>query len=504
MRLLSVAVPCGAVFLAATAGITSQNRAIPKTWDDSAVRSVQLPLASAAHSPVPIASDFYYRMPVRPVFASYPIYAPGREPPGYLDSLRRLAPRIVFDPAELRTDPDWIRAGALVFAAPIAYDGDPLEVVRLDLVRDSLWYKRAGVPVTKDGIMPFARYVIRKQGVVEVGSLACAMCHTRVLPNGSAVDGAQGNFPFDRALAFRLRANVAVRGNAALEDEKTANRALFRSPWLQNDPAARTDSMSLEQLIQAFEAIPPGVNARHGTGLWSPAQIPDLIGVRDRRYLDHTGLVRHRDIGDLMRYAALNQDADMLSSYGDFRPLAAIVGQIPDASDLSRYSDEQLYALARYVYSLEPPPNPNRPSELSRKGEAIFQRERCTQCHTPPLYTNNKLTLATGFKPPDEHLRAFDVMQRSVATDPGLAMMTRRGTGYYKVPSLRGVWYRGPFEHNGSVATLEDWFDPRRTQEGYVATGFKRSTARAVSGHRFGLSLTPDDRAALIAFLRTL
>jgi hypothetical protein len=54
------------------------------------------------------------------------------------------------------------------------------------------------------------------------------------------------------------------------------------------------------------------------------------------------------------------------------------------------------------------------------------------------------------------------------------------------------------------VATLEDWFDPRRTQEGYVATGFKRSTARAVSGHRFGLSLTPDDRAALIAFLRTL
>jgi hypothetical protein len=298
---------------------------------------------------------------------------------------------------------------------------------------------------------------------------------------------------------------VTARGHdAALEEEKTANRALFRSPWLPNDPAARTDSMSLEQLMQAFEAIPPGVNARHGTGLWSPAQIPDLIGVRDRRYLDHTGLVRHRDIGDLMRYAALNQDADMLSSYGDFRPLAAIVGRIPDASDLSRYSDEQLYALARYVYSLEPPPNPNLPNELSRKGEAIFQRERCAQCHTPPLYTNNKLTLATGFEPPEAHLRAFDVMRRSVATDPGLSMMTRRGTGYYKVPSLRGVWYRGPFEHNGSVTTLEDWFDPRRTQDGYVATGFKRSAARAVSGHRFGLGLTADERAALIAFLKTL
>jgi hypothetical protein len=26
--------------------------------------------------------------------------------------------------------------------------------------------------------------------------------------------------------------------------------------------------------------------------------------------------------------------------------------------------------------------------------------------------------------------------------------------------SAKGVWYRGPFEHNVSVATLEDWFDP--------------------------------------------
>jgi cytochrome c peroxidase len=30
---------------------------------------------------------------------------------------------------------------------------------------------------------------------------------------------------------------------------------------------------------------------------------------------------------------------------------------------------------------------------------------------------------------------------------------------YYKVPSLKGVWYRGPFEHNGSVATFEDSLD---------------------------------------------
>jgi hypothetical protein len=54
------------------------------------------------------------------------------------------------------------------------------------------------------------------------------------------------------------------------------------------------------------------------------------------------------------------------------------------------------------------------------------------------------------------------------------------------------------------VATLEDWFDPRWTREDYVATGFKRGAGRAVSGHRFGLGLSEDERAALIAFLKTL
>ena len=81
-------------------------------------------------------------------------------------------------------------------------------------------------------------------------------------------------------------------------------------------------------------------------------------------------------------------------------------------------------------------------------------------------------------------------MDVSIGTDPTLTMQTRRGTGYYKVPSLRGVWCRGPFEHNGSVATLEDWFDPNRLRDDYVPTGWKGYSvkARAVKGHELDLS----------------
>ena len=91
-------------------------------------------------------------------------------------------------------------------------------------------------------------------------------------------------------------------------------------------------------------------------------------------------------------------------------------------------------------------------------------------------------------------------------TDPGLALTTRRGTGYYKVPSLKGVWYRAPLTHSGAVATLEDWFDPARVLADYIPTGFGGVDGgpRPVRGHSFGLRLSNEDRRAPIPFLRTL
>jgi hypothetical protein len=234
--------------------------------------------------------------------------------------------------------------------------------------------------------------------------------------------------------------------------------------------------------------------------------VPDLIGVRERRYLDHTGHVRQLGIGDLMRYSAANQGLSSLARFGEARPGERARGALPDPATRSRYGDEQLYALARYLYALEPPRNPNRAGALAERGKRVFERSGCATCHTPPLYTNNMLTPVEGFTPSEEDRRRFDVMSIGVGTDPGLALRTRRGTGYYKVPSLKGVWYRGPFEHSGSVASLEDWFDPGRLRDDYVPTGFRGPGVerRAVPGHRFGLDLSAEDRRALIAFLKTL
>lgn len=462
--------------------------------------SVELPLASTGVPPEHISSDYYYRMSVRPIYKSYAIYAPGKEPRGYFERLKQLEPEIVFDPAKLKTEADWIKAGELAFDAPIMYDPGLLSDVR-----NPQWYRTVGVRLSKDGVMPYTRYVVRRKGTVEVGNFSCAGCHTRVMADGAIIKGAQGNFPAGAAFAFSLRSDRQPQQR--LETERGFMPILFAAPWLRPDPLARIEQMSLEELAAAAEADPPGVMARHGSSPFHPVQVPDLIGIKDRRYLDRTGLVRHREIGDLMRYGALNQGADLLSRNAGFRPLELLFGgKLPDPAMGDRYSDEQLYALAMYIYSLTPPPNPNRFDALAARGRKVFEREGCGTCHTPPLYTNNKLTPVPGFAPPPDHAVRYDILDVSVGTDPDLALKTRRGTGYYKVPSLRGVWYRGPFEHSGSVATLEDWFDANRLRDDYVPTGFKGFgvKTRAVKGHQFGLRLPADDKKALIAFLKTL
>jgi hypothetical protein len=319
------------------------------------------------------------------------------------------------------------------------------------------------------------------------------------MPDGAILKGAQGNLPFDRVFAYNYRF-----GGGPLDLARGLEHFLYAVPWVRPDPQARLEQMSIDEIASAHEPIPPGVVARHRTGPLFPVQVPDLIGVQDRHYLDRTGLQQHRSIVDLMRYAALNQGGDDLASYAGFIPVGS---PLPDPGNvLPRYSGEQLYALALYVYSLQPPPNANKFDAVAAHGQKIFAHEGCGMCHTPPLYTNNKLTLAEGFAPPPGADKKYDILPVSVGTDPNLALKTRRGTGYYKVPSLKGVWYRSMFGHSGWCATLEDWFDPRRTRDDYVPTGFKPLGAKtySVKGHPFGLDLSEQDRKALIAFLKAL
>jgi len=283
------------------------------------------------------------------------------------------------------------------------------------------------------------------------------------------------------------------------EDPGMARWRQYAVPWLENDIHDSLKSMTPDDQ-RALNTNTAGIVARFNGSPFFQTKVPGLIGLKDRKYLDHTATHRLRDITDVMRYAALVSCCEL----GDFGPYHML--PVEQRTIRSRFSNDLLFALAEYLYALEPPANPNVDDPSAKAGEKIFEREGCPECHTPPLYTSNKLTLSEGFRlPPDHPLRA-DILPMSVGTDPSLALKTRKGTGLYKIPSLKGVWYRALLNHDGSVSTLEEWFDPARLNDDFVPSGFigYKLTHRAVPGHEFGLKLSAEDKARLIAFLRTL
>jgi hypothetical protein len=367
---------------------------------------------------------------------------------------------------------------------------------------------RAGAPVANDGTFPFQRYVVLGDGDVRIGVLACGTCHTRVMPDGEVVKGGQGNHPVNRLVA---NAVLAIGGQPPL----AGHREQFGAPWIDHPSQTMIDTITPARVAQLFRAVPDGVHTRQGTSALYPASIPDLRGIRHERFFDATGVMQQRSIGDLMRYAAFNQFVDHLNRYGDFVPsLGRHPGPLPPPDSVmsvvngafTRFTDAQAFALAKFLYSLEPLPSPHEyDAETLALGERVFIQEGCVTCHPPPHFTNNELTPALGFEPPADHYDRFPIFDVSVETDPGLTLYTRRGTGYYKVPSLRGLWYRDLLFHDGSLS-LEQVLDPARLEDDFVPAGFHGadSPSRAVPGHPFGFELNDREKAALLAYLRTL
>lgn len=477
---------------------------IPKTWDMEAIKKFHLPPPDSSVTVTYAPEEYYDALPDHVLYKTFPMYIREFEKPGYLDSLRNLRPEITFDVNALKTQDDWIKAGELVFNWPVAYspaDGKVSPLKQADFANDNGKF-------TADGIYPFSRYLLTGEGKLVVGSLSCASCHTRVTETGEVIPGAQGN------VFNTLRFANAVRSQRIPFPVLQAGaRNLNYAPWA---PAIKVAPENPEEFANYIESIPAGAVDRQGGGYHFPFAVPSLIGIKDIKYLDRTGLMKHEGPGDLMRYAAFNQGMDMLTSYNGFIPGGKNNNsELPHGHEWNhpfgyagkKYTDAQLYALTQYIYSLKAPKNPNHFSkQIIDKGRKVFSKAGCVTCHTPPLYTNNKLTPVNGFEPPRDHFEKYDIFNISVETDSVSALYTRRGTGYYKVPSLRGVWFQSLFFHNGGLTTLEEVLDPKRLRPDFVPTGFMppHLKSMAVKGHPFGMDLTDEEKRALIAFIKTL
>ena len=471
---------------------------VPRTWDEVALAEWATPVAGLNVRPGHFSEAEYYRAPIDNL-RTYPVYHPDREPAGYWDKLRSLGAKPLIEPALLKTETDWIAAGKRVF---VEYDNPGLRTAApesIAAVRSKEQLATRKALVLADGTIDGIRWVVTPQGV-QLGVSNCSGCHIRILPDGQEIHGAPNNT--DSGNVFDL---FPIPGTSSVllpgDSPATAVWRSFYVPWRKDDIHAGLRGMTLEASAPIMgPAFQVGLFPRWHGSPYFPTKFPDLIGIRQRKYIDHTATHQHRGPGDLMRYAALVSYSDV-SDFGSHRILTDEQRKIP-----FRLPDEALYALALYIYSLEPPPNPNKMDERAVAGQKVFANAGCATCHTPGAYTNNKLTLAKGFTPPPDLPKSLDVMRVSVGTDPDLALKTRKGTGFYKVPSLKGLWYRGRYLHDGALTKIEEMFDPARLKEDYQPTGFvaEGKKTRAVVGHEFGLDLSAEKRADLVAFLKTL
>ena len=143
---------------------------------------------------------------------------------------------------------------------------------------------------------------------------------------------------------------------------------------------------------------------------------------------------------------------------------------------------------------------------LETRGRELFGTENdpergllgaaCFHCHGGNLFTNH------GFANNGLDALSSAAYRADEGTDWGRFLATRveADRGKFKVPSLRNVAATAPYMHDGRFATLEEVV-------AHYDRGVKRSETldpNLAKHPTRGLQLSPDDKKALVAFLKTL
>lgn len=132
-------------------------------------------------------------------------------------------------------------------------------------------------------------------------------------------------------------------------------------------------------------------------------------------------------------------------------------------------SDDDVAALAAYLHSLEPAPNPNLEagalSAAAERGRTIFESEKagCARCHPAPRFTSQ------------------------ATHDVGLGSSSD-AYPEYNAPSLRGAYSRVRLLHDGSASSVEEVLARKHSPQRVTGLG----------------GLTPEELRDLVAYVESL
>jgi mono/diheme cytochrome c family protein len=206
-------------------------------------------------------------------------------------------------------------------------------------------------------------------------------------------------------------------------------------------------------------------------------------------------------------------------------------GENPDAP----FSDPALEALKGWVKDLRAPAYPLPvDAALASAGKPLFA-QHCASCHAvdPAAKTKNKVSplseVGTDRTLLDQWAAASNEAGNGTAAGSSRREMIKDGG--YIAPPLSGIWLRGPYLHNGSVASLRDLLEPQARRRstffpdndvvdaenvGFISTmeeepgrrKFRRfdttKPGNGNAGHLYATELSRPDKDALLEYLKTL
>lgn len=261
-------------------------------------------------------------------------------------------------------------------------------------------------------------------------------------------------------------------------------RKLFYDPGLSRD-----GSVACASCHQSFVAFAhSGHRVSHGVrGQDGRRNAPALFNLAWQPAFMHDGAVHHLEVQPL---APLTNPLEM------DQPLSRLLEQLRSDEDYVRAfaaafgtpkidSQHLFRAFAQFLGTMISADSRYDRGELTAvesRGLAVFRRH-CASCHVEPLFTDYSYR--------DDGLDADP-------PDPGRALISGReeDRGRFRVPSLRNVALTGPYMHDGRLRTLDAVLD-------HYDHGIQASP-NLDPALREGLVLDPEERIAVLAFLRAL
>jgi len=283
---------------------------------------------------------------------------------------------------------------------------------------------------------------------------------------------------------------VAPEGNEFTDERTALGRALFFDPLLSRDRTVACASCHQPEHGMAD----PRARSLGVDGVPSRRNAPTLFNRGHASAQMWDGAAESLEEQALM---PLENPDEMALSVDE--ALARLRAQTPYAErfqaaygGLSR--DTLAKALAQFVRRLQlgdSPVDRFRAGDVSglsaqeRTGMWLFEsRAGCWRCHFGPNFS-------------DERFHATGIGARDLAPEPGRGAITGDAAdrGRFKTATLRALALTAPYMHDGSLATLEEVVE-------FYARGGNPLASPDPNLQAFEAS--PDDRAALVAFLKAL